>query len=350
MSAFRSTSAGVSPLSHARTVRTAASARFISGSAGPIIDIPVARHTLLLLRSLLGNPIKIGPARISRTPLSVFLLVLILVYMIEAAVMVLLMAFPGLKSTPAALVIIDSSLLVCALAPALWFVVVRPLRKMATARGQLLRSQTMIQEAERARVSQELHDEMGQVQTAILLTAKAGSTAPTLEAAREHAQTIHGLATIAIESTRRLARGLSPAVLMDFGLTVAITRLAEDFSAGHDFHVEVQSSLGDQRLVAEVELAAYRVVQESLVNAAKHAGASRARIDLGVSGRELVFSMTDNGRGFDVPIQSDSPLHGMGLRGMHERLVLLGGRLDIRSRRGEGTTVIGRLPIEKRTT
>lgn len=298
------------------------------------------------MRSPLGKTLKLGPLHLTPTPLSLFLLILVLVFVIEAVVMILLLAFPKLSSRPVFLVALDATLLVSALGPALWLLFVRPIRQLAIERGQLLRSHISIQEAERSRLSQELHDELGQIQTAILLTSKAGASASSLDIAREHAGTVHQLAASAIDALRRLARGLSPTVLKDFGLTIAVERLGEDLSSTDDFRIEVRSNLGNQRLPAEVELAAYRAVQEALVNAAKHAGPGIVKVNLAISSGEFMFTITDNGQGFNPSTRPDAPPIGLGLRGIQERLSLLRGSFEVRSRSGEGTTLIGRLPAE----
>ena len=125
--------------------------------------------------SSLGRPISLGPIHIRPTPLSLFLIILVLVFVIETAVMLLLMAFPQLERHPLLVVVLDAGSLVSALGPALWWLIIRPIRELASERGRLLRSQVSIQEQERSRLSRELHDELGQIQTAILLTAKAAA-------------------------------------------------------------------------------------------------------------------------------------------------------------------------------
>ncbi len=289
------------------------------------------------------KPVRLGAGLMSDSPWGLFGMVLLLIFAVEAGLMLLLPHIHWLDDRPTMTVLLDAGLLVATLCPAMWLLVVRPVRELARERGRLLREQISVQESERARLAQELHDELGQIQTAILLTARAAAQATDGEQAREHAKAVHELATSAIASTRRLARGLSPAVLNDFGLEAAVKRLAEDLSSTGAV-VLVRSGLGARRFPGEIELAALRVIQESVANAVKHAAPSEITVDLDAGGGYLEFAIRDDGSGFAEPGASGPG--GLGLRGMRERLVILNGELAVRTSKGAGTTVTGRLPAE----
>lgn len=275
-----------------------------------------------------------------------FLLMMAMIFVVEAGVMLVLPLFATLTSHPVVLLLIDAGLLVAVLCPGLWLLIVRPVRGLAHERGELLREQTSIAERERTRLARELHDELGQVQTAILLTAKAAADSGDFLVMRERVKTVHELASSAIESTRRLARGLSPEVLGQFGLGTAISRLTEDCRASGTIQIEHHDSLGGVRFDPDLELCVYRVIQEATVNALKHAEAQRIKVSVSLADGGLTFEVSDDGRGFEPWPERNPEGPGMGLRSMRERVELLGGTLVVEPCRGGGTRVLGRLPAE----
>lgn len=260
--------------------------------------------------------------------------------------MLILPLFSALTNRRVILLLIDAGLLVAMLCPVLWLLVVRPVQRLAHERGELLREQTSVQERERTRLARELHDELGQIQTAILLTAKAATQAGSLDVMLERVTTVHELSGTAIEATRRLARSLSPSVLEQFGLTTALFRLAEDCSVAGTVVVEYHDELHGARFASEVELCIYRAIQEALTNALKHAGAQRVTLSVLMMKTKLHFEVVDDGRGIASRAQRDSESRGLGLRSMRERVELLGGSLVIETPVGGGTRVAGTLPAE----
>lgn len=189
------------------------------------------------------------------------------------------------------------------------------------------------QEEERRRVAQELHDEVGQSLTAVLLGLRQvadrvpADLAPEVGLAQEAARS-------SIEEVGRVVRRLRPGVLDDLGLCSALASLGTEHArlTGSRVQRRLDSSL--PRLDPAVELAVYRVAQEALTNVARHAGADEVVVELAATeeGRVLL-RITDDGRGMDG---SDE---GAGIRGMRERALLLGARLDVGSRRSGGTEV-----------
>ncbi|WP_344325718.1 HAMP domain-containing sensor histidine kinase [Streptomyces macrosporus] len=189
------------------------------------------------------------------------------------------------------------------------------------------------QEAERRRIAQELHDEVGQSMTAVLLELKrAADRAPDreLRAELQHAQEI---TRESLDEVRRLARRLRPGVLEDLGLVSALTALAGDFATHTGLTVRRRFDTDLPPLDRERELVLYRVAQESLTNAARHADAAHVEVGLRRTADGVVLSVSDDGRGIGLAAE------GAGIRGMRERALLVGATLDIDTSPGDGTRV-----------
>lgn len=194
-----------------------------------------------------------------------------------------------------------------------------------------------VQEDERRRIARELHDGVGQMLTALSLRLEATKPRPPDEPALAEARR---LAADALGETRRLANRLRPARLDQVGLVAAVRDLAEH--AGITVDLDVASGVDDRRLDPAATAEAYRVLQEALSNVARHAGVDRARIGLDLVGSWLRLRVVDEGQGFDVAVATG---RGLGLVGMQERAVLLGGSLVIDSGPGRGTTVELLVPL-----
>ncbi len=213
---------------------------------------------------------------------------------------------------------------------------------VATARTveeKRLRGALASAEAERARWARELHDDtlqgLGGLRL-LLVAARRSGDADTLGGAIDRLeQEIDGL--------RGLIRDLRPAALDDLGLGPAIEGLAERAARREGLDVIADVNLPD-RLSAELETAAYRIVQEALTNAVRHSGATSVRISVDVRDGAIHAEVSDDGRGFDPA----DPSGGFGLTGMRERVALLRGELEVASSES-GTSVSAALPIEART-
>jgi len=145
---------------------------------------------------------------------------------------------------------------------------------------------------------------------------------------------------------RRYSHELRPTVLDDLGWIPAIRFLAEGVSKRAHLPIHIKVAFAG-RLPSTTEIALYRVVQEALTNATKHAKASRVRIRIGRQNHILCCSIEDDGAGFDVKaVQSDCKRRGLGLTGMKERLHAIGGTLMIDSAPGHGTKLLIQLPTE----
>jgi signal transduction histidine kinase len=193
------------------------------------------------------------------------------------------------------------------------------------------------QELERTRLARELHDETGQALTSILLGLRALGDSP------ETAQ-IRDLVVSTLHDVRRLAVELRPKALDDFGLVPALDRLVETFRERSGLAAELEARVGSERFPPEVETALYRIVQEALTNVVKHAGARHVSVTLTLKAASVVVVVEDDGEGFapgQVAVTTDG---GLGIVGMRERVALLGGRLEIESAPGAGTTLVVEVP------
>ncbi|MEZ6233506.1 MAG: sensor histidine kinase [Phycisphaerales bacterium] len=291
-------------------------------------------------------PASIGSASSAAHPLRVLLVVLLLVFAVEGAIMFLVPPLLPWPITSTAGSLFDATLLVVVTAPALWVAIVRPLRDLSNARGELLRGLYEVQERERASIGRDLHDEVGQQFTALLVGLRCLADAGSLDEARHLAIDLHAAAASGLEEVRRLARGLRPAVLEAFGLAAAAERLCEDAEASHGLRVESNIGLARDREVGPgASIAAYRILQEALTNAARHSGATHASVGLAERGGVLELTISDDGRGFD-PHQAGRSGHSLGIHAMRERARVAGGRCRIDAAPGQGTRIRVTLPLE----
>lgn len=201
-------------------------------------------------------------------------------------------------------------------------------------RAELLRAWLKGQEEERGRIARELHDEVGQALTGLILGLE--------ELPGEKALALKELARHTLAEVRRLALDLRPSILDHLGLEAALRRYVREFAERTGLEVDFSFHLR-RSLSPELETVVYRVVQEALTNVARHSGSSRAAVGvLEVEGEVRVF-VEDEGRGFDPKMVG---LGHQGLVGMRERVELVGGKLLLESAPGEGTRVQVRLPLE----
>lgn len=202
------------------------------------------------------------------------------------------------------------------------------------------------QESERRRVAIELHDELGQVLTAIKINLQAHGRFTGQSLAELNAENL-AIVDEALRQVRRLALALRPSMLDDLGLVPALRWLAEQTEARSHLVVRFDATGLQSRLPAEVETACFRIVQESLTNIVRHAGAQQVDITLHQETAALVIAIEDDGRGFDVTAVRRQALAGgsMGVLGMQERATLIGGLLELESVVGQGCRVCLRCPL-----
>ena len=206
---------------------------------------------------------------------------------------------------------------------------------------QLSQALLQAQEDERQRVARELHDEAAQALTSLLLRLRLLERAETPAAAHEHVVELRRLTAQALEDVRKVALELRPTILDDLGLAAALAWRVDEFNAAGSAHAALEIVGLDGRLPRQVELTCYRLVQEALTNISRHAGATSVRIAVGRAPALLDLQIRDDGVGFDAAAVSP----GLGLRGMRERLALLGGDLAIDSQPGTGTELRASLPL-----
>jgi two-component system sensor histidine kinase UhpB len=203
------------------------------------------------------------------------------------------------------------------------------------------------QEDERKRIARELHDETAQSLTTLLIRLKILEKARTEPEMRGQIDELRQLTADTLEAVRKLAVELRPATLDDLGLLAALEAYTEAYGARLPVRVEF-AARGFQdkqgRLPPQVELVLYRVVQEALTNAAKHAHAEHVQVRLERNAHEVLASVNDDGQGFDVEEMMRSRERGLGLFGMQERLALVQGELVIDSTPGQGTRIRARVP------
>jgi PAS domain S-box-containing protein len=205
------------------------------------------------------------------------------------------------------------------------------------------------QERERKRIARDLHDDTAQSLLYIVhqLDAVLSNNAAGLgsESAGKLAK-LHSVAVATHDALRRYTKQLRPAILDDLGLGPALEWLADNLTAETDSDVTIQISPLPRNLPHEVQLTLFRIAQEALANIKRHAEATQAGIRLACSGDYIRMTISDNGKGFEVPgLLSDfSSLGKLGLAGMQERIQLLGGSLYVQSTPGKGTTVVIEVP------
>ncbi len=204
------------------------------------------------------------------------------------------------------------------------------------------------QEAERSRIAQELHDEVGGLLASIqisleLIPVEQKSSIPQL-------QDLSSLVDTLIEQVRSLSLTLRPDILDELGLKEAIIQFIDRYSTQTKIRVNFSCSLKDNsRFLPEIETAAYRLVQESLTNVARHAQVDEATVELTSSDEELMVVVSDEGKGFQVATNSDAR-KTLGLSGMHLRASLLGGEVNVSTSPGSGTEIKARFPLARSFT
>ncbi|CAN5659479.1 hypothetical protein BH18ACT11_BH18ACT11_21980 [soil metagenome] len=211
----------------------------------------------------------------------------------------------------------------------------------------LIRKLITAQEEERRKVSYEVHDGLAQTAAGAhqLLQAFSRRHPPGSEEGRKDLARVLQLVQQTVGEARYVIADLRPTALDDLGLGAAV-RLQVEKISNEGSHVDYEEALGDERLPAEVETALFRVTQEALTNVRKHAPSARVRITLRHLNNSVRLHVRDWGPGFDPEeaTEGGGPGERLGLSSMRERVALLGGRLEVRSRPGEGTDVVAEIP------
>ena len=214
-----------------------------------------------------------------------------------------------------------------------------------------------IQEDERNRIASEIHDVLGQSLIALKFMVddvvyRLGSGE---SAAREKLGEINEYINQAVEQARNISHNLSPIALKKIGLSHAIRELVNSFQAGTNYKVKLDLEAMDAFFRSRWEINIYRIIQESLTNIFKHAGATEIEIQARQIGNSLLLKVKDNGVGYDrddtslVPVDGEGSEEnqadgGIGQLIMQERAALLGGNLKILSKKNQGTEIILEIP------
>jgi len=207
------------------------------------------------------------------------------------------------------------------------------------------------QEEQRRSIARELHDEVGQVLTAIKVELAVAQTA--IEASGGPAGVLEDARAItegALQTVRDLSHLLHPAMLDDLGLAAALDWYLRGFNKRHDLRAELRHQGMQERLAVETEVAAFRIVQEALTNVVKHAHATACRVDLVRQGDTLNLTIEDDGIGIDLAAVESKQRRGLGLVGIRERVAQLRGTFRIGHGATAGTKLAVALPARSRVT
>jgi PAS domain S-box-containing protein len=201
-------------------------------------------------------------------------------------------------------------------------------------------------EEERTRVAREIHDELGQSMTGLKMDLSwlRKKLPKDQDALREKTDSMLGLMDQTIQSVRRISTDLRPGVLDDLGLAAAIEWQIHEFQKRTGIKCQLAARLEDIHLDRPRSTALFRIFQETLTNITRHAHASRVRIKLAQTNGNVTLEVQDNGNG--IPKTKLADTRSLGILGMRERALLLGGEVIINGARGKGTTVTARMPVE----
>jgi signal transduction histidine kinase len=220
-------------------------------------------------------------------------------------------------------------------------------KQRETLRRELYKRVVAAQESERQRIARELHDETGQALTAIGLGLRGltGSLRTSnMERTKKNLHQLELLTTHSLDELQRLIADLRPSHLDDLGLSSAMRWYANTLQERVKLVVHVDI-IGEERPVASpVKIALFRIAQEALTNVIKHAQAKTAQVTLTYAEKSVQVRVTDDGRGFDMDATGSAKRVSWGLKGMEERTSLLGGKFEVQSRQGQGTTVEVSIP------
>jgi PAS domain S-box-containing protein len=224
-------------------------------------------------------------------------------------------------------------------------VVINDITRQKRAEEKIIGSVIEGSENERRRIAKELHDGLGQYLTAASMNLDSVYEELNSLPEVKWNQYEKGLKLLrnAIVESRRISQNLLPKAIEDFGLSLAVQSLVDDFSDSFDAGISYSDNLGDIKLTESVELNIYRIIQEALNNAARHSGCTRIDIQLILDDHQLICTIEDNGRGFDYSSESD---RGLGLASFRNRVNALSGELEISTGKGKGTLVSVIIPVK----
>ncbi|HET7551563.1 MAG TPA: sensor histidine kinase [Gemmatimonadaceae bacterium] len=200
------------------------------------------------------------------------------------------------------------------------------------------------QDEERSRIARELHDSTAQSLTAIVLQLSAAARDARVPEIAARLSEVKEMAGMALEEVRTLSHRVHPRVLDDLGLVAAVRWLARQARDSSDVDITVDALGETDRIPAQVASVLYRVAQEALTNAVRHAAPTTVAIVVRADANTATLEVSDDGRGFDIA-EAEARRPGMGLFSMRERVSLVDGQLDLTSLPGSGTRVVARIPL-----
>ena len=202
-----------------------------------------------------------------------------------------------------------------------------------------------ITEQERTRISREIHDQLGQLLTAIKMELRAieRALARDPQAAGEHIKETAGLVDETIVTVRRISADLRPGILDDFGLGAAIEWQTEQFRKRTGMEVALDAAIAEESLSRDMATAAFRILQEALTNVARHSEATQVDVAVRTTDAELILTVRDNGKG----LNPDPNHRSFGLVGMRERARQFGGSVTVSDNPGGGAVVHLRMPLHQ---
>jgi PAS domain S-box-containing protein len=204
-----------------------------------------------------------------------------------------------------------------------------------------------VREEERSNISREIHDDLGQLLTGLKMDLSwiLRHPNPDLAELKKKAQAMGKLIDQTVQTVRRISTELRPRILDDFGLAAALEWQAKEFTKKTEINCFFRSAGRQFDLRPDLSIAVFRIFQEALTNVVRHSEATKVDASLKKDAKGLVLTIQDNGRG--ISEEEIAQPHSLGLVGMRERALILGGTIEIKGKKGKGTRVILRLPLTK---
>ncbi len=214
---------------------------------------------------------------------------------------------------------------------------------------ELTRKVIETQELERKRIARELHDSIGQMLSAVKFRIQSAGEKIVSQKSKvwKDLSDAWTLLEQSIHEVRRVSHNLRPSILDDLGLVSAVRNMCEEFADRTRIKVKLKSSRFPQRLLPEVELSVFRIIQEALNNVEQHSRATHLALQIQKKNSHLMVTIKDNGRGFDPQgsYRQRSKARGFGLEGIRERVSTLGGQLDVRAAANKGVHISIEIPL-----
>ncbi|MFO7790394.1 MAG: sensor histidine kinase [Bacteroidota bacterium] len=212
------------------------------------------------------------------------------------------------------------------------------------AEKQLLSSVIVTEESERKRLARELHDGLGPLMSGIRMSVSALEKQLHDDKQKKIAADAKNLVQEALKSVKDISTNLSPHMLENFGLVQALKNFINKVSASGNLQVQFNTNLKDEKLPHKLEIIVYRVLCEMLTNTIKHAGATRAGINIQHTGNALLIDYYDDGRGFD-PQEVINNKQGMGISNIYSRIASINGSVNINASGKNGTNMKIYIPL-----